>query len=165
MTARWPDTLPAPQADSMQYDAGATLDVLDVLSGPTRTRLARRHAGAQYQIAIWFSGPQAEAFEAWYNEAVRNDNGEFYAPWIGHGAILAFVNEYDLKPKGRGWELGAVLLQLRTDTALCDDHINAMFGGILRDPFNVADVYLCDLSSANIYRDDYPLSLIAAEGC
>lgn len=165
MTARWPDTLPAPQADSMQYDGANFLDVIDVLSGPSRTRLQRRNAGGNVQVAIWMKAAQAAAFEAWYDDVIRAHNGEWYAPWIGHGVVLAFVNEYDMKPQGRGWELSALLTQLRVDATLCDAHLSEIFGGILRDPGNVADSYKADLTSLNIYRDDYPLSLIASEGC
>jgi hypothetical protein len=165
MTARWPDTLPAPQADTMQYDGANTLDVIDVLSGPARTRLARRNAGMQYQLAVWMSAAQTAAFETWYNAVIADHNGEWYAPWIGHGAVLAFVNEYDLKPQGYGWQLGAVLMQLRTDASLCDEHLSEIFGGILRDPLNVTDIFKADLTSINIYRDNYPLTLIASEVC
>jgi hypothetical protein len=165
MTARWPDTLPAPQADTMEYDGANYLDIIDVLSGPTRTRLARRNIGGSFQLAVWMTAAQTAAFENWYNDVIEHHDGELYAPWIGHGAVLAFVNEYDLKPQGYGWQLGAVLVQLRVDATLCDEHINLIFGGILRDPGNVADIFKADLTSSNIYRDDYPLSLIASEGC
>jgi hypothetical protein len=165
MTARWPDTLPAPQADSMQYNGAAFVNVIDVLSGPTRTRLARRNAGANYELAIWMTASQTAQFETWYNDVVANHNGEWYAPWIGGGVVLAFVNEYDLAPQGRGWALSGVLVQTRIDATLCDDHLSAIFGGILRDPGNVADAYKADLTSTTIYRDDYPLSLIASEAC
>jgi hypothetical protein len=165
MTARWPATLPGPQADTLQTQGADTLDIIDVLTGPARTRLKRRNAGNRYQFAVWMTAAQTEAFEAWYSDAIKTHNGEMYLPWIGHGEVVAFVNEYDLRPLGRGWQLGALVAQLRNDPTLCDDHISAIFGGILRDPGNVADNYLSDLASANIFRDDFPLSLIAKEGC
>lgn len=163
--ARWPDTLPWPQADSLKYDGGNSLDVIDVLSGPARTRLARRNAGGQVEFAVWLTAAQTEFFESWYADTINNHDGELYAPWYGHGVVLAFVNEYDLKPFGRGWQLGAVLAELYVDSSLCDAHLVAIFGGLLRDPGNVADSYKADLSSGAIYRDEYPLTLIASEGC
>jgi hypothetical protein len=163
--ARWPDTLPAPQADSLKYDGGNTLDVIDVLSGPARARLARRNAGGNVEFAVWMTAEQTEAFEVWYADTIKNHDGELYAPWFGHGVVLAFVNEYDLKPQGRGWQLGAVLVELYVDPSLCDEHLSAIFGGVLRDPGNVADIFKADLTSVNIYRDDYSLDLIASEVC
>jgi hypothetical protein len=165
MTARYPDTLPAPQADSMSYDAANALDVIDVLTGPTRTRLARRNAGGTYQLEIWFTAQEAEAFEQWYASVIKNHDGEWYAPWIGHGVVLAFVNEYDMKPQGRGWQLGAVLAHLRVDESLCDEHLLETFGAILHDTGDAPDIVECDLDSANIIADDYPLELIASEVC
>lgn len=162
---RWPDTLPNPQADSLQYMGAEFSDITDVLNGPARVRLARRHASGSYQFATWFTANECEAFENWYNEVIALHDGEFYAPWIGGGAVLAFANEYDLKPLGRGWQLGALVVTLYVDTTICDDHINAIFGGILRDPLSVADIFKDDGLSGNSYRDDYPLSLIASEPC
>lgn len=161
---RWPDDLPNPQADSLEYFGADTVNATDVLFGPTRTRLARRHAMDGYTFAVWFTAEQAEAFESWHADVVAFDDGEFYAPWIGHGIVVAFQDEYEMKPLGRGWQLAGLLVGLRIDPTLCDDHIGDVFG-LLRDPLDVDDAYKDDGASTDIYRDDFPLSLIASEPC
>lgn len=165
MVARWIDTLPAPQADSMEYDAGQAFDVTDVLVGPSRTRLKRRNIGASYQFVVWMNEDDTESFEHWYDDVVATHDGEWYAPWIGHGVVLAFQNEYDLRPLGRGWQLSARVVEIRIDATLCDDHLSTIFGGVLRDDGVSSDSFLCDTTSTVIYRDDYSLDLIASEPC
>jgi hypothetical protein len=165
MTLRWLETLPMPQVNSLRDSAPLRTMSIDVLAGPTRERLTRRHAGGSHEFQTWFTASQAEAFEAWYNQVIALHDGEWYAPWIGHGIVLAFADEYELAPLGLGWALSAMAIQTRVDPSICEEHISAIFGGILRDELTATNVFKSDLSSSAIYRDDYPLKLIAAEPC
>jgi hypothetical protein len=165
MTLRWPETLPKPQVNSLRATAALRTMSIDVLAGPTRERLTRRNAGGSHEFQVWMTANETEAFEAWYNQVIAAHDGEWYAPWVGHGVVLAFADEYELRPLGIGWALSALAVQTRVDPSICEGHINEIFGGILRDELTATDVYKSDLSSSTIYRDDYPLALIASEPC
>jgi hypothetical protein len=162
---RWPANLPMPQTNTMAIDGPDYSALINVLAGPTRVRLARRHVAGTWQFQIWLTAAETEQFEAWYGDVVAQHDGEWYAPWIGHGIVLAFADEYELRPLGIGWALSAMTVQTRIDPSICEGHINEIFGGILRDELTATDVYKSDLSSSTIYRDDYPLALIASEPC
>ena len=166
MTLRWPDTLPLPQADTIQIGGPTYIRIVDVLTGPTRSRLDHRNATGTWEFTVWLTANEAALFEDWYNLVVALHDGEWYAPWIGHAAVVAFADEYEERPLGTGWRVSGMVVQTRTDQSICDEHINLIFGGLIRDemPFP-ADVFEADLTSTNIYQDDYPLSLIAAEPC
>lgn len=165
MTLRWPETLPMPQVNSLREARALRTMSIDVLAGPTRVRLTRRHAGGSHEFQTWFTASETEAFEAWYNQVIALHDGEWYAPWIGHGIVLAFADEYELRPLGTGWALSALALQTRIDPSICDEHISEIFGGILRDELTATNIFKASLISGDRYRDDYPLALIAAEPC
>lgn len=166
MTLRWPDTLPMPQADAISIEGPQFHELIDVLTGPTRTRLAQRNVGGGHQFEVWLTAAQAEAFESWYSQVVKLHNGEWYAPWIGQSRVVAFADEYELRPLGRGWRLQGLAVQTRIDESLCDAHLTEVFGGVLRDemPFS-ANIVKASLSATDIVKDDYPLYLIKSEPC
>lgn len=158
--ALWPATLPQPQVDSQVVNAPAACDAIDVLSGPTRVRLARRHSGATFEFQLWMNADETDAFETWYGAAVANGNGEMFLPWIGGGRVVAFADEYQLQPLGMGWALQAVVVQLRVDSTLCDAEIAQTFP-LLRDPWPlVSDQIIDDGASDIIEKDDFPLSTL-----
>jgi len=165
VTLRWPDTLPEPQADSMLDGGPQYTDTIDVLLGPTRNRLTKRNSYGTHEFEVWLSALETALFENWYNQVVALHNGEWYAPWVGNGAVLAFVDEYVLIPMGDGWRLQGVVVQTRTDQTLCDDHLSEVFGDVYRDDLVSPDIYISDLSSSEIYINNFPLDLIAQEPC
>ena len=96
---------------------------------------------------MWFSADEAEDFEDWYNQVVALHDGEWYAPWIGDGRVLAFIDEYEMIPLGTGWSLSAVVTQTRIDMTLCDEHISEVFGAVYRDDGVSPDLYIADLAA------------------
>jgi hypothetical protein len=160
--ALWPATLPLPQVQSQVVDGASRTDAIDLLTGPTRVRLARRHAGETFEFELWLSGDECVAFEHWYAAAVVA-GGEIVLPWVGGGRVLAFVDEYQLKPQGLGWILNGAAVELRTDQTLCDTELNAMGYNVLRDPGPpTVDVIQDDGAAADAWQDNYDISLFEA---
>ena len=137
----------------------------DVLSGPSRLYVKARTAPAAWSFTVWLTREQMEAFEGWYRTVLAEHEGEFYARWIGGSRVVAFASPYEYRALGRGWSVSATVVRTRIDPSACDAYINAAFGNILRDDGVTADVLLADLTSTNIWRDDYSLELIADNEC
>jgi hypothetical protein len=165
VTARWPETLPYAQADSMGYGGPSYAEIIDVLNGPTRTRLVSRHATPTFEFEAWFSAEEAEEFEAWYNIVVAYHDGNWYAPWIGGARVLAFADEYQIVPLGTGWRVSGLLVQTGIDESLCDEHAIEVYGGALRDELFAVDTVHDELGAGPAYRDDYDPELILWEEC
>jgi hypothetical protein len=161
----WPDTLPKSQMPSEAYQDAATFDELDVLHGPSRRRRRKRVGRAAWSFQVWVTAAQAQAFDAWYTTIVRNYGGRFVIPWMARSRIVAFAEPYELAALGTGWRLTGTVVRVGVDAARCEAHINAVFGNILRDPLDTTEIFLTDLASANIWRDDFALEVIAAEVC
>ena len=157
--ALWPVELPLPQVESQTIMPPAYCDPLDVLSGPTRVRLARRNAAPTFDFQIFFTADQAEFFEGWYWGVTEANNGEMYLPWIGGGRVVAFADEYQLAPLGLGWSLQGMVLQTRIDSSLCDAHIGAEFGLLRDSSWTLPDNVIDDGLAADIWRDDFDLAL------
>ena len=158
--ALWPNVLPYPQLDTLGVQPPNYTDPIDVLSGPTRQRLARRHARPTYTFEIWFNADQAEFFEAWYWGVTITNGGELYLPWIGGGMVVAFPDEYQMTPLGKGWHLSALVVGLYLDPTICDAHIG-LLQGLLKDTGPpVADVVIDDGAAVDIIKDDFPLDAL-----
>lgn len=162
----WPETLPAPQADSMQIIGPPRVEYSDTLSGPTRTRVIARTAPMQWLFSCWFTAEQMEAFEAWYRACVEHSDGEFYARWIGGGRVVAFSAPYSYSIRGLYWILSGTVIRTRIDHTLCDAFLDLIFGAIYRDDGSSSDVYADDeFTAADSYVDDFDLQLIADSEC
>ena len=155
--ASWPNVLPYPQTESQAIDPAAYCDPVDVLQGPTRVRLARRHALPSFEFEIFFTADQAQYFEAWYWGVTITNAGELYLPWIGGGRVVAFADEYTMVPLGLGWHLQALVVQLYVDASLCDAHIGAVQGLVKDTGPPLVDSMKDDGAAVNIIRDDFPL--------
>lgn len=163
--ALWPAGLPYPQAEGFTQSGPPRAEPIDVMAGPTRLSLAARTAPMNWSFSIWLTQEQQQQFEQWYRNAVETNNGEFYAPWIGRGRVIAFAQAYEYSALGKGWVLSGRVIRTRIDPTICEAHINAVFGAIYRDDGVAPDIYQADITAADIYKDDYPLSLIAANEC
>jgi hypothetical protein len=161
----WPDTLPKSQMPTESYQDSATFDEIDVLQGPSRRRRRKRIGRSAWTFEVWFTAAQAQAFDAWYTTIVQNYGGRFVIPWMSRSRIVAFADPYELRALGTGWRLAGTVVAVGSDPARCEAHINAVFGNILRDPLNTADIFQTDLGSSNFWIDDFPLDLIATEVC
>ena len=161
MTAIWPNVLPYPQVESQTVEPPAYADLIDVLSGPTRARLARRNAAPSFEFQLFFSADQAEYFESWY-QGVAEAGGEMYLPWIGGARVVVFVDEYQLTPQGLGWALQGLVTQTRIDPTICDAHIGAEFGLLRDSAWTLPDNVIDDGAAAAIIADDFDLALFEA---
>jgi hypothetical protein len=159
--AVWPASLPLPQLESELNHSRTAIDAIDVLTGPTRARLARRHAPPSFEFQCWMTPTQAQSFENWYQDAILNGNGELFLPWLGGGRVVVFADEYVWAPMGIGWILQALVVQTRIDPTLCDAEIAATFD-TLRDPgAPTSDVIQDDGAAADIVKDDFDISTFA----
>jgi hypothetical protein len=165
MTLRWPEELPAPQVESLRTVCAPYSEPIDVLMGPTRTRLRARNAQPTYEFEVWMSADDTQFFEEWYQTVVEEHDGEMYLPWIGGGKVVAFADEYQQSPIGKGWRLSAMVVVTRIDETLCYEHISEVFGDIYRDDGESPDLYFPVDGATEIYFPDYPLSLVYEEPC
>lgn len=161
----WPASLPNPQASSMTVSGPGRAQVFETLTGPTRLRVVARTAPPSYTFSCFLTQEQMQAFEAWYVDVLNNHDGEFYARWIGGSRVVAFSQGYQYEALGSGYVLSGHLVRTRIDTSACDAFINSVFGAIYRDDGKAPDTYRADLAASDVYKDDYPLSLIAANEC
>lgn len=162
----WPDTLPDPQADGFAVDSPARVEVAEVLFGTTRLAVKARTAPMSWTFTLWLTTPlQMETFEGFYRDCIEENDGEFYAPWIGGSRVVAFREPYTYAPIGAGWSLTCTVVRTRIDATACDDFISAHFGAIYRDELNATDIYQADLTAVDRYVDDFDLAAIAANEC
>lgn len=161
----WPDTLPAPQAQSIAVTGPPRCEFSEVLKGPVRTRIVARTASQEFRFACFFTAQQMKEFEAWYRPITFTADGEFYARWIGGSRVVAFIEPYTYKALGAGYILQGHVIRTRIDLTACDAYINAHFGAIYRDDGKAPDIYQADLAATTIYKDDYDLNFIADHEC
>ena len=140
-------------------------EAAEVLFGPTRFAVKARTAPMSYAFSVWFTPEQMEIFEGFYRDAVEENDGEFYAHWIGGSRIVAFGEGYEYAPLGVGYVLSGSVIRTRIDFTICDDFIESVFGAIYRADLEAVDLYVADLAAADIYADDFSLSLIADNEC
>lgn len=161
----WPEALPNPQGDSITVTGPQRVEVFNPLIGPTRLRVRARTAPMEYGFECHLTQQQMQDFETWYCAAARDNDGEFYARWIGGSRIVAFVAPYEYQALGTGYRLAGHLVRTRIDPTACDAFINIVFGAIYRDEGTPPDVYRADLAAADIYADDFDLHLIDVNEC
>lgn len=161
----WPMSLPDAQADSLAVLGPPRAERFDMLVGPTRLRVRARTAPMEFGFTCFLTQAQMEEFETWYRTIARDEDGEFYARWIGGSRVVAFVEPYTYEALGKGYALAGRLIRTRIDYSACDAYISAVFGAIYRDDGIAADVYRADLAASDIYKDDYDLSLIVRNEC
>jgi hypothetical protein len=163
--AMWPDTLPDPQEDGFICRAGERVEVADVLLGVTRLAVKARTAPMSWDFQVFLTQLEMEIFEGWYRNAIENQDGEFYAHWIGGSRVVAFASNYQLSPLGSGWILQATAIRTRIDNTICDAFLSSIFQNIYRADITHADRYTADLTSADRYVSNWDLHLIAANEC
>jgi len=161
----WPDTLPDPQAPSMQVTGPLRTEFSRVLTGPTRGRVVARTAPMSFVFECWLTPAQMEIFEDWYRLVVLEADGEFYARWIGGSRVVAFAEPYAYSRLGINYVLRGRLITTRIDHSACDAYIDAVYGGILRDDGIAADIVRDDGIAADIVRDDFDLAFMADHEC
>lgn len=161
----WPDTLPNPQADGFAVESPARVEVAEVLFGATRLAVKARTAPMSWTFTVWLTAAQMQIFEGFYRGCIEENDGEFYARWIGGSRVIAFREPYTYAPIGAGWALTCTVVRTRIDGTACDDFLSETFGAIYRADLTAADIYEAGLLTSDRYVDDFDLAQIAANEC
>ena len=161
----WPAGLPDPQTESMQVVGPPRVERCQVLYGPTRARVTARTAPMTLSFTCFLTPAQMEAFEDWYTDIARDNDGEFYARWIGGSRVVAFSAPYTLRALGAGWALSGTVVRTRIDITACDAFIESVFGALYRDDGVAPNLYVANLTAVDRYKSDFDLSLIVDNEC